>query len=271
MTIKRVFIYLFVLTAWARTAVGQSITVTKPANGDTWNQGQTYAITWTKSGSMPATVKISLKEPNTPTIVAEIVDGVPNNGAYSWAVPASVAPGSYRVRVKVKNSTVLDDSGTFTIMAAVAPTITVTAPAAGAKWARTKTYSVAWTKTGTLPGTVKIDLYDKNSTAVVLPIAGSAPNSGLYSWTIPGDAALGEYRVMVKANGADVRDASDVFQVVLPGMMPGIPGEKAAVQKSRVCRSVQGICIRYRTSKSSRSRPNARTGRGSLTWGIRSF
>ena len=222
-------IILGVTTAFLR---GQTITVTKPANGDTWSQAQTYAITWTKSGSMPATVKISLKESNSPTIVLEIADGVPNSGSYSWLVPASVAPGQYKVRVKVKNSTVVDDSGAFTIAAAApAPTITVTAPAAGAKWSRTKAYAVTWTKTGTLPGTVKIDLYDKNGTAVVLPIAGSAPNNGSYSWTVPGDAAIGEFRVKVKANGAGVEDTSDEFQITLLGLTPGAAGGKVAVQK----------------------------------------
>jgi hypothetical protein len=232
MLMRRAIFILLVFGMGAGTVLGQSITVTKPANGETWVQGQTCAITWTKSGTMPALVKISLKEANSPTIVLEIVDGAPNSGSYSWLLPASVAPGQYKIRVKVKNSTVVDDSGTFTIAAAApAPAITVTAPAAGAKWSRTKPYAVTWAKTGTLPGTVKIDLYDKNGIAVVAAIAASAPNNGSYSWTIPGDAALGEFRVKVKANGAAVEDTSDEFQIALPGLNPGFAGTKAAVQK----------------------------------------
>jgi hypothetical protein len=232
MMMRRAIFILFVLGMVAGTVLGQSITVTKPANGETWVQGQTYSITWTKSGTMPALVKISLKEANSPTIVLEIADGLPNSGSYSWSVPTVITPGSYKIRVKVKNSTVVDDSGAFTIAtAAPAPLITVTAPSAGAKWSRTKAYTVTWTKSGTLPETVKIDLYDKNGTAMVMPIAASAPNNGSYPWTVPGDAALGEFRVKVKANGASVQDDSDVFQIAFLGLAPGGAGGKVAVQK----------------------------------------
>lgn len=218
---KRTVLFFFiVLGSFTGILTGQSITVTKPASGETWYQSQTYAIIWTKSGNMPDKVKINLKESNSSTIVLEIVDGVPNSGSYSWPIPASVAPGQYKIRVKVKNSTIVDDSGAFTIAGAAA-SITVTKPAADESWHRSKAYAVTWTKTGTMPDSVKVDLYDKNGTAVVKPVAAGAPNTGTYSWTVPGDTALGEYRIRVKANGANVQDDSGVFHIALVGMTPG--------------------------------------------------
>ena len=222
---------LFVLIIFGTSTgilLGQSITVTKPANGETWNQSQNCTITWTKSGTMPDTVKITLREPNAPTVVLTIADGVPNSGSCQWLVPASVAPGQYKIRVKVKDAPILDDSGAFTIAGASAASITVTKPAAGEKWTKTKPYAVTWTKTGTMPGSVKIDLYDKNGTAVVKPIAASATNSGSFSWTVPGDAAVGDYRIRVKANGANVQDDSEVFHVA-SALTPG--GVGAATTK----------------------------------------
>jgi len=106
---------LFVLVL-ATAVYGASITVTKPASVDTWIKGQTYAITWTKTGDMPNTVKISLMEKNSVAVVREIADGVANTGAYLWLVPSDIAFGEYRVRVLVKTTPILDDSDTFSIV-----------------------------------------------------------------------------------------------------------------------------------------------------------
>jgi hypothetical protein len=96
-------------------AAAASITVTKPASPDKWNRNRTYAITWTKTGSMPNAVKISLMDKNSAAVVREIADGVANSGSYSWLVPADVAFGEYRVRVLVKTTQIQDDSDTFSI------------------------------------------------------------------------------------------------------------------------------------------------------------
>jgi hypothetical protein len=241
---RTALLFIIVLGSFTGILSGQSITVTKPASGETWYQSQTREIIWTKLGNMPDTVKISLKESNSPVIVLEIADGVSNSGSYSWPIPASVAPGQYKIRVKVKNSTIVDDSGAFTIAGAAA-SITVTKPAADERWHRSNAYAVTWTKMGTMPDSVKIDLYDKNGTAVVKPVAAGAPNTGTYSWTVPGDTVLGEYRIRVKANGANVQGDSGVFHIALVGMTPGTVAtarkafKKGLVQKITVARKPQ--------------------------------
>ncbi len=220
------FIAIFILAA---SAFAATVTVTKPAAGETWVKGQAYQIVWTKSGDMPNTVRISLRDKTGATEVKLIADNQPNSGSFPWTVPADVADGQYVVRVKVKNATVSDDSDIFNIAASAPPpppaaSITVTKPAAGDKWHRGDAEVVNWTKSGTMPNAVKISLMNKTSTAVVRDIFDGAPNSGSFSWTVPNDVPFGDYRVRVLVKTTTITDDSDVFGIVVKsGPGPGTP------------------------------------------------
>ncbi len=108
-------IFMFLLFAMFIVAIGysQSITITSPHSGNCWEKGKTYTITWTKSGTMNANVKIRLYQGGTK--ILSITDSTPNNGSYGWTVPATVADGSYYIRVKTTDNAVYDDSDTFQI------------------------------------------------------------------------------------------------------------------------------------------------------------
>ncbi len=90
-----------------------SITVTKPHSGQIWCIGKTYTISWAKSGNMNSNVKIRLMKNGTKII--GITDYTSNIGSYSWKVPASVANGSYYIRVKTIDNQVYNDSKVFAI------------------------------------------------------------------------------------------------------------------------------------------------------------
>ena len=61
-------------------------------------------------------------------------------------MPATLAAGSdYVVRVTTVDDAVSADSGVFTI-STVLPTLTVTAPAAGAVWKRKTNQNILWTQ-----------------------------------------------------------------------------------------------------------------------------
>jgi hypothetical protein len=111
---------LLVLTAGLASAA--TITVTKPSPGETWIKGQAYAITWTKDGIMPNLVRISLLGSRTLGELRLIQDNVRNTGSYSWTVPADISDGAYRIRVKVKDVAVADNSDLFKIAASSAST-----------------------------------------------------------------------------------------------------------------------------------------------------
>ena len=93
----------------------QSITVTKPAAGETWLKGIFYTITWTKQGQLGAKLKIQLCDAADSTKDQTIADGVPNTGSFPWSVPTPVVAGTYKVRVQSGSAT--GTSGAFTIVA----------------------------------------------------------------------------------------------------------------------------------------------------------
>ena len=100
---------------------GQSITLTEPHAGASWNAGGTYLITWTKAGAMGGNVRIRLRQGATK--ILDIVDSTPNNGSYSWAIPTTVAPGTYTIRIVTLDNAVSDNSAAFNIAAAVPATV----------------------------------------------------------------------------------------------------------------------------------------------------
>jgi len=211
----------FALAICATTFLGAAtVTVTKPTTGDVWAQGQTHAVTWTKTGAMGNLVRVSLRDKNSAAEIKLIADNVPNTGTTQWTIAADIADGQYRVRVKVKNEITQDDSEVFAIGPAPSPaSITVTKPATGDTWQKTKPYTITWTKSGTMPNSVKLDLVDQNSTAVVRSIADNQPNTGSYPWTIPADAAFGPYRVRVKVKTTAIQDDSGTFNIA-SGLAP---------------------------------------------------
>ena len=207
---------------------GQSITVTSPTAASSWCKGNTYSITWTKSGSMQATAAIRLRAAGSsesdPATLA-IADGTANNGSYSWTIPGTVAPGNYFIRVRTDDSTVSDDSPNFEIKAcATGPSITVTKPHGGT-WFKKMKYDITWDKTGIMPDHVKISLRNAfwmpgHPAVDILVIAADTPNDGSFSWIIPNSVANGTYVIRVTTIGPDpdISDTSTSFKIA-PGFI----------------------------------------------------
>ncbi len=206
--IKILFILLFFVSA---LSFAQTLTVTDPHSGDTWNKGNTYTIRWTKSGSMNANVKIRLMQGGRKVLA--ITDSTANDGSYSWTVPSSVANGSYYIRVKTIDNAVYDDGEVFTISnaASSSPKITVTDPHSGDTWNKGNTYTIRWTKSGSMNANVKIRLMQGGTK--VLAITDSTANDGSYSWTVPSSVANGSYYIRVKTIDNAVYDDGEVFTI----------------------------------------------------------
>lgn len=185
------------------------ITVTAPSSASSWEVGTTQSITWTKTGSLDANVSIGLFKGGVKTL--DIAASTANDGSHDWTVPATLADGGdYFVRVTTADDAVSADSGVFTISSA--PTLTVTAPAAGAVWKRATKYNILWARTGTQGSLVKIRLYRRG--ALKLTISGSTANDGIHPWKVPGTLAKGiGYSIRVTTTDGKVDDTSDSFTI----------------------------------------------------------
>jgi len=75
-----------------------SFRLTAPGCGVCWKRGTTHSITWTSKCSPGSNVKLALYKGG--VWVKMIASSTPNDGSYSWAIPASTTAGSdYKVRV----------------------------------------------------------------------------------------------------------------------------------------------------------------------------
>ena len=121
---KRSIILLFILFVSVGIIFSQSVNVTSPAAGVTWNKGSTHTITWTSPGCQSGDVKINIFK-NSATVANFVLQLTgANNGSKSWNIPSNFADGNYIIRVKTDPAETgcVGDSGLFTI--GTPPTIT---------------------------------------------------------------------------------------------------------------------------------------------------
>lgn len=219
------------LPAW-----GQTITVTSPTAGATWCVGAPCTVTWTTSGAVPASVSIRLRREGGGGSEAAWV--LTNNtaaaaGTFSATVPADLPTGRYFVRVKATDIA-QGDSPVFNVATCAAPSIAVTAPAAGVSWPAGSEQTIAWTKSGTMPNMVQVTLRREGSAAGEDPaqrIADGCANNGSRRWPIPASLAPGRYFVRVRASGG-IQGDSAVFRVSGPTTVPA-PQSTVSVPHSR--------------------------------------
>ena len=163
-----------------------------------------HLITWTSAGTVGSSVKIELLKAG--TVVRTLSADTPNEGSFSWTVPASLASGTdYRIRITSTTTTTITDMSTtyFTITPMTStPTIRVTGPDGGESWLRDSTHPITWDYTGS-PGTVvKIMLLKAGTEVGTIRDSVSVDSSGKvsYTWLIPPSTRTGsDFRVGVQS------------------------------------------------------------------------
>ncbi len=101
-------------------ASGASITVTSPAAGVVWYIGSPSLIIWTSSDvAGPLAIRLYRSGDANADPVLNIASGISASGSLSWAIPASLPPDEYLIRVSAMsgNPLVYGNSGSFQIRA----------------------------------------------------------------------------------------------------------------------------------------------------------
>ncbi len=95
-------------------------------------------------------------------------------------------------------------------VAEVGQFITVNGPDGGENWMSWTTQTISWTAQG-ITGNVTIDLYKGGTFDSTIAVTGAT--AGSYSWTIPGDQAVGsDYKVRIRKGGIDDY-SNDTFSI----------------------------------------------------------
>jgi len=127
--------------------VTDSITVTSPNGGESWQPVTAYNITWTSTGTI-ANVRIELSTDSGATYGTTIIASTTNNGTYGWTTP-NINSATCRVRISdAADGNPSDVSNTnFAIVPSTNPTIAGididTDPSAGGvTWAATNSADI---------------------------------------------------------------------------------------------------------------------------------
>ena len=102
----------------------------------------------------------------------------------------------------------------FTVAMSYAASIIVNSPHSGLTWYKGKTYTITWTKSGSMDSKVKIRLYQGNTK--VFGITDNTDNDGSFEWTVPTTLKNGAYRIRVKTIDNGVFDDSGNFTISTP-------------------------------------------------------
>jgi len=167
-----------------------SFTVTSPNGGEAWLVGSSHDITWSWNGSV-SYVKLEYSTDGG-TNYNLIADSVSNNGTYTWQIPDNV---SGQVRVKVSDTNDAEANDTSNADFRIRCAFTLTAPNGGEQWHVGRSYNITWSEVGTIAD-VKLEYSRDNFLTDINTISAAAPNTGMYSWTIP-DSISDTVRVRV--------------------------------------------------------------------------
>lgn len=205
-------------TGAALSSIAQSVTLTAPAGGETWNIGSYKEITWTSSGVNTVDILVSL---NGGTSYFSIAEDVP---AYrgSYVVNIGGTAGQQGI-IKIKSSLSLNVNDSITTpvtLAAPATTPTVSASAFGSTYCTGKATSIGYTSSGsfTSTNTFMALLSDNtgsfnNNPRVLGKLIGNAA-SGTISLTIPNDVPPGSnYAIMVVADEDPAASTPQTFTI----------------------------------------------------------
>jgi hypothetical protein len=228
-------------------AAADSVSVTKPAAGDTCTSGQACVIAWTASVKHGLTVSVALLDKVAPTVIRQIANNVPiGNPQFSWNVPASVVAGQYRVRVRVDGTSTDDIGDVFTIRAQsagfkpqsgqvtkkavtsqasnlpAAPLLVplrILAPSPGTTWEVGKSYMIHWTANTKPDDGFTVDLLKADGTKFRTILDNAATPQGDGSWSTMGGVACNEpaggYKIRVTSWYAKKAVTSGLINAVI--------------------------------------------------------
>jgi hypothetical protein len=162
------------------------VTVTAANGGERWVAGDEMAIQWT-SENVPPTLLVSLEYSTDDgstwnPIASDLASAnLPSGNSYNWVVPNTPTDHA-KIRVEVPGMPVADESNTsFTILEQ--PSVTLTAPTAGARWYAGDKDTIRWTSTTTDNVTIE---YSLNGGATWTELAHHVPSYiANFPWTVP--------------------------------------------------------------------------------------
>lgn len=197
----------------------QGLTVIAPNGGETFIQGTSTNITWSRV-NFNGLIKIELiAETLVNVVLAENVPAI--NGTWPWEIAADQPTGSnYKIRISdMEDGQPVDESNAvFSIVPVVVPALTLLTPNGGEAIQQGTTFNITW-NSANYQGTVLIELM--SGTAIELGTASA--DAGTFAWVVnqePGSNYIIKISDQVTGVPSDESDA--VFSIILPPSTPNV-------------------------------------------------
>jgi hypothetical protein len=186
------------------------ITVGAPNGGENWQVASSHDVSWTSSGTSGGVlIQYSTDSGSSWT---DVIASIPDTGAYSWTIPDTPSD-SCLVRIADTNGSLADTSNSIFTISPI-PYITVGAPNGGEDWQVASSHDVSWTSSGTSGGV--LIQYSTDSGSSWADVIASIPDTGAYSWTIPGDTTSDNCLVRIADTNGSLADTSDAIFTISP-------------------------------------------------------
>jgi hypothetical protein len=190
-----------------------TVSISIPNASTSWNGGSSQTITFTTTSAFNLNVDYMLEFSTDGATWSTITNYVTNQPVglttYPWTVNNAYRGAAARIRATVRDKvlrTGTTTSGLFTILDVTAPTVTVTAPAAGAKLYNGVASSITWTANDNVAGVnLTYNWYystDGGSSYAFIGTANAAQGTNTQAWT-PTGITTTQTNCKVKVEAAD--------------------------------------------------------------------
>ncbi len=190
------------------TIDNQSLTVTSPNGGESFEGGSIQNISWSSSGNI-SSVKLEYSTNNGATFT-EIVNSTPNDGSHTWTVPfINTTQGVIKISDAADGTPTDVSNSVFSI---VTPGLTMIFPNGSEILTGGSTESITWNSTGNI-SSVNLE-YSANNGGTWTVIVTSAPNTGSFNWLVPAiNTTQGLLRIADAADGNPTDVSNSVFTI----------------------------------------------------------
>lgn len=180
-----------------------TITVYTPAAGDKFARNSTTQITWDAPEVNYVNIFYSSNNGSTWTSVASNV--LASDGLRSWTVPNQNTTQG-KIRVTEVGGSGSAESGVFSIVDPIVPTITLIGPDGGEKFVEGDTISITWTASDV--SLVDVQFSDNGGAGWNKVKSGVASSLGIVKWVAPNKPG-NNYRVRVRSLSPAASDVSN--------------------------------------------------------------
>ncbi len=208
------------------------ISITYPNGGEVMEPGTATHITWNSSGDFPY-VWVDYSTDGGQSWI-KIASRTANDGIRDWTVPDTQS-GSCRMRIRHKDdfsvSDISDDDFTIGYSAGRGGKwISLRSRTDGAEWQVGTTRTIEWNASENIEGVSLWGSVDSGNTWILL--AGSAPNTGSYSFTVP-NIPTEHARVKVQdILDGRVQDTSEQDFVIMSDGSSGLTLQDGSIPKA---------------------------------------